>query len=431
MRIPLLGRSESVRSEAWPELTFDEWTSWLSDYGTLNDGMINNLVTGIDSNWPGMVNGMFKSDGVVFACMERRRSVFSEARFQFRQGGKLFGTNELLPLEEPWTNATTGDLLSRALQDADIGGNAYFVRIGGQVRRLRPDFTRMVIASPDDNIWHPEAEVIGYIFETPTSKLIFAADEVAHFAPTPDPGHPFRGMSWLVPIIREVTADKAFTEFKIAYMRNGAAPSFKVTINETDATKWQALVDKFKLNHEGHGNRFKTLFVNSAMNAEVIGSNFDEIDFKKVQGAGETRIAAAAGVPAIVAGLSEGLESASYSNYGQARRAFGDETVRPLLRNVCGSFAKLVTVPAGAELWYDDSDIAFFREDSQDRATIQQAQATTITQLVNAGYTADSVVAAVMAGNFGLLVHTNLFSVQLQAAGTLMPNAGNSEQAAA
>jgi hypothetical protein len=57
-----------------------------------------------------------------------------------------------------------------------------------------------------------------------------------------------------------------------------------------------------------------------------------QIDFKVTQGHGETRIAAAAGVPPIIVGLSEGLEAATYSNYGQARRRFADVTMRPLWR---------------------------------------------------------------------------------------------------
>ena len=45
--------------------------------------------------------------------------------------------------------------------------------------------------------------------------------------------------------------------------------------------------------------------INAAMKAEVVGRDFQQMDFKAVQGAGETRIAAAAGVPPIVVGVHE------------------------------------------------------------------------------------------------------------------------------
>jgi hypothetical protein len=92
--------------------------------------------------------------------------------------------------------------------------------------------------------------------------------------------------------------------------------------------------------------------------------------------------------------------------------------MRPLWRNVAGSFAKLVNVPAGAELWYDGRDISFLQEDQKDEADIQQTQAVTIRELINSGYEPDSVVSAVSAGDFSLLKHTGLVSVQLQEPGS-------------
>jgi hypothetical protein len=91
--------------------------------------------------------------------------------------------------------------------------------------------------------------------------------------------------------------------------------------------------------------------------------------------------------------------------------------MRPLWRNAAGSLAQLVNVPAGAELWYDDRDIAFLREDRRDAAEIQGVQSRTIRQLVDAGYEPKSVTAAVMAEDYSLLTHTGLYSVQLQKPG--------------
>jgi hypothetical protein len=52
---------------------------------------------------------------------------------------------------------------------------------------------------------------------------------------------------------------------------------------------------------------------------KTVGADLQQVDFKQVQGAGETRICAAARIPPIIVGVSEGLDSATYSNYGQAR----------------------------------------------------------------------------------------------------------------
>lgn len=165
-----------------------------------------------------------------------------------------------------------------------------------------------------------------------------------------------------------------------------------------------------------------TLFLSAGADIKVVGADLKSIDFAAVQGHGETRICAAARVPAIIAGVSEGLDSATYSNYAQARRAFGDLTMRPLWRTAAASLAPLVAVPAAAELWYDARDIPFLQEDVKDEAEIQQTQAATIASLVREGFTAESSILAVMNGDMNLLDHTGLVSVQL------LPNTAPADQ---
>src|SRR5205823_12554188 len=51
-------------------------------------------------------------------------------------------------------------------------------------------------------------------------------DEVAHWAPIPDPENAGIGMSWLTPVIRELQADWAATEHKLRFFVNGAAQPY-------------------------------------------------------------------------------------------------------------------------------------------------------------------------------------------------------------
>jgi hypothetical protein len=178
-------------------------------------------------------------------------------------------------------------------------------------------------------------------------------------------------------------------------------------------------VEAFDSQHGGVDNAYKTLYL-AAASANVIGADMRQIDFKTTQGAGETRIAAASGVPPVIVGLSEGLEQATYSNYSQARRRLADGTLRPLWRNMAGSLANIITVPGGSELWYDTSGISFLREDEKDAAEIQQAQAQAMRTLIDGGFDPATVVDAITTGDLTRLVHTGLLSVQLQLPGTAM-----------
>jgi len=192
--------------------------------------------------------------------------------------------------------------------------------------------------------------------------------------------------------------------------------SYDASITPEKFAKFKALIGK---GHEGAANAYKTLHLGGGADAKVVGADLRQLDFKATQGAGETRLAAAAGVPPVIVGFSEGLAGSSLNegNFKAARRRFADGTLRPLWRNAAGSLAALIAVPADAELWYDERDIAFLREDRGDAATIQQSKAQTIRTLVEAGYKPESVIRAVEADDFSLLVHSGYVSVQLQQIG--------------
>lgn len=380
----------------------------------------------IDPTFQGYVEGVYKSNGVVFACMLARMLLFSEARFQFRRRqngrpGEMFGTSALKLLETPWANGTTGDLLTKALVDVDLAGNFYAVRRPDAIRRLRPNWVTIILGSKTGS--DIDLEVAGYSYQaggrwSDTEPEFLLPEEVAHFAPIPDPTARYRGMSWLTPVLREIGADGAATTHKQKFFENGATVNlvvkFDPAVTQESFDRW---VDAFESGHKGIANAYETLYLGGGADVVPVGADMKQLDFKATQGAGETRIAAAAGVPPVIVGLSEGLQAATYSNYSQARRRFADGTMRPLWRSVAGALQTIVPVPANAELWYDDRDIPFLQEDVKDAAEIQQNRSMTIRQLVDAGFEPASVIDAVDADDFRRLKHTGLYSVQLQKPG--------------
>jgi phage portal protein BeeE len=382
-----------------------------------------------ESDFGSVVAGIYKRNGIVFACCLARQLLFSEARFQFQQikNGRpqdLFGTQELEIFETPWPNATTGELLSRAIQDVDLSGNFFVVREGKRLRRLRPDWVDIVLTAPPAEA--VKSDVLGYVYkpggtEKPEDWEIYPVDgtngKVAHWAPIPDPEQQYRGMTWLTPVLREIEADALATTHKTAFYKNAATPniavSFKETVTEEQFKEFMKAIDR---SHTGPQNAYKTLYLGGGAAVTPLTIDFQALDFKKIQGAGETRIAAAARVSPVVIGLSEGMQGSSLNagNFRSARDSFADGTIRPLWRSFCASMAPLVKVPSGARLWFDDRDIAYLREDIKDLAEIQSEEASTITKLIQDGYTPDSIVAAVQKKDWSLLKHTGLFSVQLQ-----------------
>jgi len=178
-----------------------------------------------------------------------------------------------------------------------------------------------------------------------------------------------------------------------------------------------------KMNAEtvGIANAYKTLYVTGGVDAKTLGTNLADLDLKGVHGSLETRIAAAAGTPPILVGLSEGLNAGQYNIYGQAKRAYVDGTIRPDWGDLFACLQTLITPPNGSRLWYDDRDVPYLREDQKDQAEIVSAKATAIQNLLTAGFEPDAVIEAVETGDMRGH-HTGLFSVQLlppNSAGTM------------
>lgn len=414
----------------------------------------------IDNDFEGYVQGAYKANAIIYACIARRRQVFSQARFQWREyrggaPGDFFGSRELGLLENPWPNGTTGELLSHMESDATLAGNFYATicddagrlgrsasATGRRIVRMRPDWVTIVIDAPSGNPYGLDARVVAYVYEPnvggPTvnapEPVTLLPNEVCHYSPDPDPIARFRGMSWLTAVLEEVTADKAATRHKGRFFRNGATPNMAIKFDkDTDPDAFADFVEGFNNAHQGADNAYKTLFLAGGADIVPMSVDFRQLDFKMTQGAGETRIAAVAGVPAAILGISEGLQGSSLNagNFGAARRLFVDSTMRDLWSKAAASWQSLVdkpTLPSGdrnesAQLTVDERHIPFLREDSKDQAEIRTKDAETLRKLIDGGWGADAAVDFVTANDLKRLrgQHTGLVPVQLQPPGAETP----------
>jgi len=341
--------------------------------------------------------------------------------------------------------------------DATYAGNSYVTwcddlgRYGksaaGPTRRLvrlRPDWVTLVLGSHSDDPYALDTKVIALMYEPaaatvagttgPRQSVLLLPSEVCHYAPVPDPVARFRGMSWLTPVLREISSDRAATELKVKRFQNGAALQTVVSLDkDVSPENFQQFVKLFREGHEGTQNAYRTLFMGGGADVTIVGADMRQLEFKAIIGAGETRIAAAAGVHPVVVGLSEGLSGSSLNagNYAAARRNVADGTLNHLWTEAANSLEVLFDRPKPtAELCIDKRDVSFVREDQKDIAEIKFKDTQTIRNLLDAGFTPESVKAAVAANDWSLLEHSGLFSVQLQPAGsrhTTDPNAGGDQ----
>lgn len=425
---------------------FQDWVDIMTfggnTYPLLNTTMLPTNEEELSQN----ATSAYLQNGPVFALVLARLQVFSQIRFQWTEFEKgrpsnLFGTPSLRILERPWGGGVTADLLARMEVDVSLAGNSYTRRVRrgvgatkvDRLNRLRPDWVTIVLGS-EEHAEHPseagDVELVGYVYHpggkrNTDAKLVFLTpEEVAHYAPLPDPNHNFLGSSWISPVITEVGADDASTLHKRKFFQNAATPNLAIVFDPSqsidEVRQFKAL---FEEEHRGAVNAYKTLFLGGGADTKTVGKDFKELDFAVTQGKGESRLASASGIPPSWVGFSEGLQGSALNagNFNSARRRMSDGTMAHLWTNACASLETIVDRrnkdgrPLADEvgLWYDTHGMPFLREDAKDAAEIQAAEATTITALVREGYTPESATAAVQAYDWDLLVHTGRVSVQL------------------
>ena len=374
----------------------------------------------------------YSSNSAVFACAMARVQLLSQARFKFQDTTtkRLYGDPALQILGTPWPNGTSADLIASMVQHADIGGNAFVRRASSdRLVSMRPDWTDIIsvrVTDGTDYEGRPQThdEVLGYLYSEGGigvgDAVFYDVADVAHWAPYPDPLARWRGMSWLTPILREINADVSMSQHRQTFFDQAGTPNMVLKYQQKLAPETvNTIRDRWRARYSGPSSAGSTVILDDGADLTVVGNSFEQMKFTDLQKMGEARIASAAGVPPIVAGLSVGLDAATYSNFSQAMKAFGNGTGSYLWQSLAASLSKLIAVPQGARLWYDTTSIPALLEDAKDRATAMQTSAAAIGSFIQAGFEPNSVVAAVMANDMSLLKHTGLVSVQLYKAAAM------------
>ena len=368
---------------------------------------------GILPQWSVWAQSANASSAVVFSALLIRMSLFSEMTFQFqaKDDKHLFGNTALAVLEEPFgPGSITRDLLVRMEQDTSLTGNSYTWTAPGEGRlvRLRPDWTTIVselVQVPGGGEYR---RVIGYWVEKPKSVLdkgrgvMYPAEEVVHWAPTPDPQADFRGMSWLTPVMRDVQGDDGMTQYKIKYLENAASPNMLIRYTQKlNPGTVDSVRERMRARYSGPGNAFKTLVLDQGADATIIGNSLSQMDFSNVMSAGTERILAASEVPPVLVGL-EPLRGAG-RGYQESMQKLANVWARPRWRSVCGALEALVDIPAGNRLWFDTSDIAALQDGEMEKGQTALVKSQGLLALRQAGYTRDSAVSFINSGDVSVL----------------------------
>jgi len=428
-------RSPSSSRSSFPAMSMDQWFSFAGNQYPLNmaTSMSGSPKVEVANDLASYSQGIYKVNGVVSAAITARALLVSELRFQWRSSidGAVFGDQSLAPLERPGS-LTRPELLHQAEQHVSLAGNAYFHRdsVSGELRLLRPDWVDVMLGTDSDvsmTGWALDAHVVAYIYNPGGKRgkdapVVLHPSEVAHWKPEPDPETPWRGLSWVQSVLMEVSTDQQAIQHISKFYEHAATPNLVFVMDKAvPSTQVAEYAEAINDRHAGTSNAYRNMVIGGGADVKVVGADMAQLDYRKTQGMNETRILMRARVPAVIAGSAEALGGSALNagNYQATRRMWADAWFSPHAHGLCAALEQVVPPPRPeVELSYDPKAILFLQEDRQDEAQIQQANASTIRQLVEGGYDPTTVIEAVITGDFSKLRHSGLYSVQLQPAGS-------------
>jgi len=145
--------------------------------------------------------------------------------------------------------------------------------------------------------------------------------------PTGESGGIVEGYGPIQVLARQIASDNEATKFVGALLANYAAPTVALKIKGVIRNEQEANLIKAKFRQEfGAANQGTPALLDAETEIVVIGFNLQQLEFPELRNTSESRIAAALGVPAILAGLKVGLQMGNNRASVTEQRAYFAET---------------------------------------------------------------------------------------------------------
>lgn len=188
----------------------------------------------------------------------------------------------------------------------------------------------------------------------------------------PDPASTIDALAPLAAASEEYQLDQDRKTLFAAMLTNLDVPGLVVKVGDMMSPEDQARMRARLRDRIGDDKRGNTLVL-SGEGADVSVINpWKDLDWPGMTGLVETRIAMAFNISTLVVGARVGLDESPYANYREARRAFYNDTMRPLWRGLAGTLTKGLLESEGEdklEFRFDLTNVPELQEDQDSRAT--------------------------------------------------------------
>ncbi|MBR1943901.1 MAG: phage portal protein [Alphaproteobacteria bacterium] len=309
----------------------NEYQSDLISYKTVN--------TKSSFSYSDLSNTGYKKNVIVFRCITLISRAISSVDWILKsiKGNKevddIIYKHEILDIiNKPNALHSKNTFIEEAVSYLLLSGNCYMAVIRDsesnpkEIYTLRPDRVKVI----------PGKDAIpnGYEYSVGNSKKFFPVDsetgnsDVLHiklFNPIDD----WYGMSPIEVSMSSIQQHNAIALQNTSFLQNGGRPSGALMYKHSiDSNKRNELKHALKTLYEGGRNAGKILLLEGDFQWKEMGLSPKDLDFTAGKELAAKEIALAFGVPPILIGI---MNSATFSNYKEARYNFWEETVIPLL----------------------------------------------------------------------------------------------------
>ena len=296
------------------------------------------------------------ANSAVIACLNVLSTAFSEPDLLIVKTDS-FG-NKTVQENHPITNLykrpnpyMSAGLLSHYIVLAiNTIGDAFLYKnrnSSGKVVQLVPIMPNLVEVRGNENelITHYEYYQSGKGGEN----LKIPVEDIVHIRQGIDPNDHRRGHAPLKGVLREILGDEAAGQWSAALLHNMAVPGVVLSprndsLGGPTREEAEAISESYKQKFGG-ANRGAPMVLSGSMNVDIVSFSPDQMKLQELRRLPEERISAVLGVPAILAGLGAGLDSATYNNTRELREFFTEQKLIPLWKMVSSELTHQLLEP--------------------------------------------------------------------------------------
>ena len=332
-------------------------------------------------------------NSAVIACLNVLATAFAEPNLlvssRNSEGDYTREMNHPLTrlLRRPNPYMTQQLLANYIVTSLNAAGDAFIYKnrnARGQVVELVPLMPHLVEAKGNENelITHFNYQPQGGLQGDESVKI--EKEDMIHLRQNVDPNNMRKGLAPLRGVLREIAGDEAAGQYTAALLHNMAVPGVILSPRD-DAMggptreEAEAIAEMYKQKFGGK-NRGAPMVLSGAMNVEVVSFSPDQMKLAELRRIPEERVSAVLGVPAVLAGLGAGLDSATYSNTKELREFFTESKMVPMWNMVASDLTHQLLRPefGGNDNQYCEYDIGNVRALADDKDNLYKRMNTAV-----------------------------------------------------